>query len=260
MVTVRLAPQLSGAVLLPHCAPTRVQKMASTSGVQPHTLGTLGVAPPQLAPVPLQVPQLTVRVTPQLLVPLLLPHCAPVRVQKVGSVSFVHPQTLAEPPPPQVTLVPLQVPQLSVPPHPSPTLPQFFPSALQLVGVQPHTLGTLGVAPPQVCGKEHAPHRIAVRKSPQLSGALRFPQFFWFRLQKVGADSGVQPHTFAKPGLPPPHVRPVPEQTVPQFTVRCPPQRSVTNLSPHDPTPQLVLTSVDKASPTQSHTPASLHA
>ena len=35
--TVRLVPQLSGAVLLPHVAPTRVQNVASDSAVQLQT-------------------------------------------------------------------------------------------------------------------------------------------------------------------------------------------------------------------------------
>src|SRR5262245_38065333 len=46
------------------------------------------------------------------------------------------PHTLGTPPPPHVCGA-VQVPQLSVEPHPSETLPQFLPSALHVVGVQP---------------------------------------------------------------------------------------------------------------------------
>ena len=44
------------------------------------------------------------------------------------------PHTLATPPPPHVA-GDVQVPQVSVPPHPSEMLPQFFPCALHVVGV-----------------------------------------------------------------------------------------------------------------------------
>jgi hypothetical protein len=39
------------------------------------------------------------------------------------------------------TRLPLHVPQASMPPHPSATLPQSSPSASQVVGVQPHLFG-----------------------------------------------------------------------------------------------------------------------
>jgi hypothetical protein len=57
------------------------------------------------------------------------------------------PQTLVWPAPPQVS-VPMQVPQANMPPHASLMFPQFFPCAIQLVGVQPQTL--LVPLPPQV--------------------------------------------------------------------------------------------------------------
>ena len=56
-------------------------------------------------------------------------------------VVFTHipgPHTFGTPPPPQ-TLVPVQSPQLSGPPHLSGITPQFLPSASHVVGVQPHT-------------------------------------------------------------------------------------------------------------------------
>jgi hypothetical protein len=64
-------------------------------------------------------------------------------------------------------------------------------------------------------------------------------------VQNARALSGVQPHTFAaaRLGSPPPQVCPVPAQVLPQLIVRDPPQRSVTTLSPQEPTPQLAFTS-----------------
>src|SRR5207245_4863365 len=47
----------------------------------------------------------------------------------------VGPQTFATPPPPQICGA-VQVPQVSVPPQPSRIVPQFFPWAAQVVGVQ----------------------------------------------------------------------------------------------------------------------------
>jgi hypothetical protein len=51
-----------------------------------------------------------------------------------------------------------QLPQLSVPPHLSLMLPQFFPSAAHEVGVQPQTLGT--PPPPQLALPEQPPQSI----------------------------------------------------------------------------------------------------
>jgi len=51
-----------------------------------------------------------------------------------GCDTTPEPQTLVTPPPPQVPVV--QVPQLSVPPHPSEIEPQFLPAEAQLSGVQ----------------------------------------------------------------------------------------------------------------------------
>jgi hypothetical protein len=95
-------------------------------------------APPQVSG-EVQVPhELTVRVAPQLSVPVTLPQFLPRRVQKAAFVSAVQvdpPHTFAVPPPPQVWGE-VQVPQLSVPPHPSLMDPQFLLCAAQLVGVQ----------------------------------------------------------------------------------------------------------------------------
>jgi hypothetical protein len=59
------------------------------------------------------------------------------------------PHTLVVPPPPQVWGA-VQLPQVRVLPHPSAIVPQFFPCAAQVVGVQlmPHTL--VVPPPPQV--------------------------------------------------------------------------------------------------------------
>src|SRR5437899_3968046 len=53
------------------------------------------------------------------------------------------PQTFATPPPPQVCGA-VQAPQVSVPPQPSEIVPQFFPCAAQVVGVQ---RGTFAIVP-----------------------------------------------------------------------------------------------------------------
>jgi hypothetical protein len=62
--TLRAVPQLSVPDQAPQALPNRLQKVASLSGMQPHTFGV--PPPPQLAPVPLQVPQLADREAPQL--------------------------------------------------------------------------------------------------------------------------------------------------------------------------------------------------
>jgi hypothetical protein len=64
----------------------------------------------------------------------------------------------------------VQVPQDSEPPQPLETLPQFLPSAAQVVGVHPHTFAV--PLPPQVCGVVQVPQ---FKLPPQPSGTL--PQF-----------------------------------------------------------------------------------
>jgi len=73
------------------------------------------------------------------------------------------PQTFAMPPLPQVCGA-VQAPQVSVPPQPSGTVPQFLPCAAQVVGVhagggvpRPQTLAI--PPPPQVCGAVQAPQK-----------------------------------------------------------------------------------------------------
>jgi hypothetical protein len=175
--TVRETPQLSAAVFVPHSAPKRVQNTAFDSGVHPHTFGAPGLPPPQVCPVPLHPPQFaTERALPQLSVPLVLPHCTPSLEQKLDSLSGVHPHTFGVPAPPQVTPMPLHVPQSNVPPQPSPTLSQFAPRAAHVLGVQPHTFTT--PPPAQVCGAVQVPHATLLRRLPQLSAALMVPQSF----------------------------------------------------------------------------------
>jgi hypothetical protein len=111
--------------------------------------------PPQLSGA-VQVPhELTVRDAPQLSVPLTLPQFFPRRAQNAPSVSAVQaPQTLAVPPPPQLSgavqvpheLTVRDAPQLSVPL----TLPQFFPRRAQ------NALSVSGVhVPPQAPSSLH---------------------------------------------------------------------------------------------------------
>src|SRR5207244_10296077 len=88
------------------------------------------------------------------------------------------PQTFVTPAPPQVCGA-VQAPQASVPPQPSAIVPQFFPCAAQVVGVQvPQTFAT--PAPPQVCGAVQAP-QASVR--PQPSAVV--PPFFPRAAQRV---------------------------------------------------------------------------
>jgi hypothetical protein len=83
------------------------------------------------------------------------------------------PQTLGVPPPPHVSL-PVQVPHDSVPPQPSPMLPQFLPWALHVVGTHAGTPQTLGVPPPpHDSGLVQLPHdSVPPQPSPMV------PQFF----------------------------------------------------------------------------------
>jgi hypothetical protein len=83
-------------------------------GVQPQWLGVPGAPPPHVCGM-VQLPQLTERVSPQLSEAVTDPQFAlPCAVQKAGSPWYVQPQWLAPaPPPPQVSPVPVQVPQLA---------------------------------------------------------------------------------------------------------------------------------------------------
>jgi hypothetical protein len=82
------------------------------------------------------------------------------------------------------------MPQLSKPA----TMPQLAVCAVQncwsVSGAQPQTFGV--PPPPQVCMPAHVP-QLAVRDTPQLSGAVVLLQFFPSRVQKVTSVSLVQP-------------------------------------------------------------------
>jgi hypothetical protein len=202
--TVRFAPQLSDAATFPQFLASRLQKAWSASAVQPHTFA---VPPPPHVLGDEHVPhETTVRLAPQLSEAVTLPQFLPSLVQSATSVSAVQPQTLAAPPPPQVTPVPLHAPheatvrfapQLSD----AVTLPQFLPSLLQnatsVSAVQPQTLAA--PPPPHAWGAVHVPHDATARGAPQLSFAVTLPQFFPRRAQNAVSVSAAQPHTFAAP-------------------------------------------------------------
>src|SRR5712691_1915548 len=108
----------------------------------------------------------------------------PVAVTVSVAVAGAVPQTFATPPAPHVCGA-VQAPQVSVPPQPSAIVPQSFPCAAQVVGVQvPQTFAT--PAPPQVCGAMQAPQ---VSVPPQPSEIV--PQFFPCAAQVVGVQAGV---------------------------------------------------------------------
>jgi hypothetical protein len=94
------------------------------------------------------------------------------------------------------------VPQLSAPVQ----LPQALPSRAQKAGsvsaVQPHTF--VVPPPPHVTPVPEQVPQFVVRDTPQLSVAVKLPQFLPRRVQNVVSLSAVQPHTFAAP--PPAHV------------------------------------------------------
>jgi len=190
-LTVRDVPQLSFAVTEPQFLPRRVQNAAVVSGVQPHTLGTEGVAPPQLWPVSVQVPQLTVRLEPQLSVAVTVPQVSPRRAQNCASVSDTHPHTLLAP----QTCVAGQVPQFgterTVPQLSGAMIaPQVFPSREHIwgsvSGVQQTLAGEAGAC-------EHSSPVVQPLQAtavPQLSTTEpHLPE------QVVAIEARVQPHT-----------------------------------------------------------------
>jgi hypothetical protein len=129
------------------------------------------------------------------------PQFLPWAAQVVG----VQPQTLGVPPPPQV-FVPVQAPQVRVPPQPLEIEPQFLPWAAQVVGVQPQTLAT--PAPPQVCGGRQsafvqqlpAGRHMFPHESPAISTC---PQPVWpLQLSAVQALPSLQLSNVAAPQVP----------------------------------------------------------
>jgi hypothetical protein len=97
------------------------------------------------------------------------------------------------------------VPQLSVPPHPSGTVPQFLDP--HVCGVHAQTFGTLPA--PHVSKPVHVPQ---FRVPPHPSGTV--PQF----LPSDAHVTGVHPQTLSTP--PPPHVSRPGHLAGPQVSVR----------------------------------------
>src|SRR5262245_53348021 len=129
----------------------------------PHTPGV--PPPPQVSPAG-QAPQSRVPPQPSPTIPQYLP---PGGVQVTAwHIPPPVPQTLATPPPPQVS-VPERPPQSIRRPQPSPIMPQYLPpscwqaTGMQLVGSGAHTLA---VTAPHVCPPGHAPQS---RTRPQPS-------------------------------------------------------------------------------------------
>jgi hypothetical protein len=239
-LTVRVAPQLSVALSVPQVAFSLVQNAGSDSATQPQTLLV-----PQVCG-EAHIPQFAVCVMPQLSGAVMglqflarkeqrfcgvqqtlgvaagaCEHsCPPVQPLHVTaapqlSVTVPHlpahvvaaglrkqPQTLAVTAP-HAWPAPVPhtaVPQVTLPvPQPLGIVPQLVPDAQAATGVQPHTPAL--PPPPQVCGAVHVPQLTGVPPHP--SGAL--PQFCPAAHAFV-AVSGVQPHTFATLGVPPPQV------------------------------------------------------
>jgi hypothetical protein len=125
------------------------QAVAIGIGVQPHTLGTPGLPPPQVCPVgqlPLIVPQVNIAVLhPLSTVPQFLPVGHAVAGLHVEAhVPLEHTMPLGQ--------APAMLPQLTLPLQPSGIVPQLRvpQTAAAVFGVHPHTLATEGVPPPHV--------------------------------------------------------------------------------------------------------------
>jgi hypothetical protein len=141
----------------------------------------------------------TVRVAPQLSVPVKLPQFLPWREQKVAFDSAAQPQTFVVPPPPQVAgdeqvpqLVTVRiVPQLSL----AVRLPQFLPWREQKAAfdsaAQVQTLAA------QVWGAVQLPQFVTVRVVPQLSGPVKLPHALPWREQNTAFDSAAHAQTLA---------------------------------------------------------------
>lgn len=191
-LAVREAPQLSVAVTMPQFLPTRVQKAASGSGVQPQTPAV--PPPPHVCPA-MHVPQTAVRGLPQRSLALTAPQLLPCAAQNSASVSGTQPpQTFAAPPPPQV-LLPVHVPQLMVRSAPQLSVadvcPQSRPSREQMAASD-SAMHWAQAPSMHVCGALQPPHD-SLREVPQLSSATTVPQLFDSRLQYCATPSGTQP-------------------------------------------------------------------
>jgi hypothetical protein len=234
--TDRAVLQLSVPVTVPQFLPSLVQNAVSVSAVHAAWPQTFAVPPPPHVAGAVHDPQeTTVRLAPQLSGAVRPPQFFKSRPQNAASDSGAQPQRFA-PPPPQVTPVPEQVPQLAtVRPVPqlsaAVTEPQFFPrreqNVVSLSAVHPQTFAVLL---PQALGEVHVPQEATVRLTPQLSAAVTEPQFLPRLEQKAASVSGPHPHTFTVPV--PPHVTPVPEHVPQEATLRLMPQLSVPETDP----------------------------
>src|SRR5262245_27259998 len=124
----------------------------------------------------------------------------------------VQPQTLATPPPPQVS-GDLHCPHWSVMPQPLGMVSQFLCSAAHVVGVHGAAPQIFGPPPPHICPGGQLPHAWTF---PQLSVSM--PHLPW---QAFGL--GVRPQTCSVP--PPPHVSGAlhpPHSTVPPHVATRP--------------------------------------
>jgi hypothetical protein len=144
-VTVRIAPQLSGPVNVPHALPSRVQNAESASGTQavPHTLG---VPPPPHVIDIVHVPQfVTVRIAPQLSVAVTLPHVLLSRAQKTTSDSFMQPSIG-----PASPGLPAELPPTPLPPTPAPDIPPVVGEPPEpALGPDPDIPPVVSVTPPE---------------------------------------------------------------------------------------------------------------
>jgi len=125
-----------------------------------------------------------------------------VSVSEVQAQVWFVPQTWGAMQPPQVALRGWA--QLSLPVRAPQVAPDAAQKAWSLSGVQPQTFAV--PPPPQLCPATMHDPQLAVRGAPQLSDAVRDPQFLPWRAQKASSPSAVQfgPHTFGMP--PPPQV------------------------------------------------------
>jgi hypothetical protein len=96
---LRVAPQLSVPLTVPQFLPSAEQSCTSVSGEHPQTF--IVPLPPHVRG-EVQLPQETLRVAPQLSVPLTAPQFVPSAVHSWASDSGEHPQTFWVPPPPHV--------------------------------------------------------------------------------------------------------------------------------------------------------------
>lgn len=115
--------------------------------------------------------------------------------------------------------------QLSVPVSGPQFLPNRIQKAASVSGMQAHTF-----VGEQICGCVHVPQLATMREVPQLSAAVRAPQFLLWRMQKAVLVSGAQLQTL---GAPPTGPQVAGVVQVPQLaTVRARPQTSVPDTAP----------------------------